>query len=153
MNAQEKSPGTERGIKERLIDAINEYDDLTREVAEILAEEIRTAQRRDVPTIRLVDEMAQIVFLNMTTAYETLKALLESDDMSKRIEMEGLIEILDRLLGRLIAYVHDEDVRSISYNVPMLPFVQKMRSLLFEDMIFKFGDILRAWRAFAYSPD
>lgn len=153
MSAQEKSPGTERGIKERLIDAINEYDDLTREVAEILAEEIRTAQRRDVPTIRLVDKMAQIVFLNMTTAYETLKALLESDDMSKRIEMEGLIEILDRLLGRLIAYVHDEDVRSISYNVPMLPFVQKMRSLLFEDMIFKFGDILRAWRAFAYSPD
>lgn len=153
MSAQEKSPGTERGIKERLIDAINEYDDLTREVAEILAEEIRTAQRRDVPTIRLVDEMAQIVFLDMTTAYETLKALLKSDDMSKRIEMEDLIETLDRLLGRLIAYVHDEDVRSISYNVPMLPFVQKMRSLLFEDMIFKFGDILRAWRAFAYSPD
>lgn len=153
MSAQEKSPGTERGIKVRLIDAINEYNDLTREVAEILAEEIRTAQRRDVPTIRLVDEMAQIVFLDMTTAYETLKALLESDDMSKRIEMEGLIETLDRLLGRLIAYVHDEDVRSISYNVPMLPFVQKMRSLLFEDMIFKFGDILRAWRAFAYSPD
>lgn len=153
MNAQEKRPGTERGIKVRLIDAINEYNDLTREVAEILAEEIRTAQRRDVPTIRLVDEMAQIVFLDMTTAYETLKALLESDDMSKRIEMEGLIETLDRLLGRLIAYVHDEDVRSISYNVPMLPFVQKMRSLLFEDMIFKFGDILRAWRAFAYSPD
>lgn len=153
MSAQEKSPGTERGIKVRLIDAINEYNDLTREVAEILAEEIRTAQRRDVPTIRLVDEMAQIVFLDMTTAYETLKALLESDDMSKRIEMEGLIETVDRLLGRLIAYVHDEDVRSISYNVPMLPFVQKMRSLLFEDMIFKFGDILRAWRAFAYSPD
>ena len=153
MNAQEKKPGTEPSTKERLIDAINEYDDLAREVAGILAEEIRVAQRQDVPTIRLVDEMAQIVFLDMTTAYESLKALLESDDMSKRIEMEGLIETLDRLLGRLIAYVHDEDVRSISYNVPMLPFVQKMRSLLFEDMIFKFGDILRAWRAFAYSPD
>ena len=153
MNAQEKKPGTVPGTKERLIDAINEYDDLTREVAEILAEEIRTAQRRDVPTIRLVDEMAQIVFLDMTSAYESLKALLKSDDMSKCIEMGDLIETLDRSFGRLIACVHDEDVRSTSYNVPMLPFVQKMRSLLFEDMIFKFGDILRAWRAFAYSPD
>ena len=153
MNAQEKKPGTEPGTKERLIDAIKEYDDLAREVAEILAEEIRTAQRQDVPTIRLVDEMAQIVFLDMTTAYESLKALLESDDMSKRIEMGDLIETLDRLFGRLFAYVHDEDVRSTSYNVPMLPFVQKIRSLLFEDMTFKFGDILRAWRAFAYSQD
>ena len=153
MNAQEKKPGTEPGAKERLIDAINEYDDLAREVAEILAEEIRTAQRQDVPTIRLVDEMVQIVFLDMTTAYGSLKALLESDDMSKRIEMGDLIETLDRLFGRLVACVHDEDVRSTSYNVPMLPFVQKIRSLLFEDMTFKFGDILRAWRAFAYSRD
>ncbi len=153
MNAHEKKPGTEPGTKERLIAAINEYDNLASEVAGILIEEIKAVQRRDVPAIRLVGEMVQIVFLDMTSAYESLKALLESDDMSKRIEMGHLIETLDCLFGRLFAYVHDEEVRSTSYNVPMLPFVQKIRSLLFEDMTFKFGDILRAWRAFAYSQD
>ena len=128
MNAQEKKPGTEPGTKERLIDAIKEYDDLAREVAEILAEEIRTAQRRDVPTIRLVDEMANLVILKTDPVFEALL-----DPMKTDVIPENAVK-LERLLVELAGLVLDEKKRSAYYRVPLLPFIEKMQDVVLDKM-------------------
>lgn len=151
MNAQEKKPSTESGTRERLIDVIKECECLEREIAEILNQE-RTEE--GVPKIRLVGALTEGEILKMDFTFETLRKLLAgdyiSDDMNMLAEVQKCIRALDRVFCELSDYVQDEIMRSAYYDVPMLPFVQKIKEPLLGCMASKLVEIDQAWHAFAY---
>ena len=153
MNAQEKSPGTERGVKEKFAEAVAELDRLYGEVGDVLAPEFVDSYENGKGAIKLLYDMTEIAVLEFDPVVEQLRKFAESDAPLPTILLTEFFEKMRDRLFDLAGMVLDERKRSERYGVPLLPFVEQIADTVCDKLVCQYVKVLRLMEKLPHSPD